>query len=95
MIRFQACNSKMALFGGPAPSFLEFRKQPDNSFKCVEVSSNEALPNSHTTDLGPILDAKIPLQKVNTKVVEIEYLNELHNAIDNEPEEIQESNDKE
>lgn len=69
MYRIGARCQKLPKFAAFAPSFKETKVNDDGSVEEVDVPSNKPLPDSEMFDLKNVLDAGIPLQHVNTKVI--------------------------
>jgi hypothetical protein len=51
-----------------APSFKSYKTLADYSVQEVDVPSNLPLPDASTTDIRRLIEAKIPLETVNTKI---------------------------
>lgn len=69
MYRIGARCQKLPKFAAFAPSFKEIKVNDDGSVEEFEVPSNQSLPDSEMFDLKHITEAGVPLQQVNTKVI--------------------------
>lgn len=53
-----------------APSFKETVIGKDGKVETLDVSSSKPIPDPSTTDLEALIDAGIPLQRTNSKVIQ-------------------------
>lgn len=67
-----------------APSFKEIVVNADNSVEEKLIPSNKPLPAPETVDLETMIKAGIPLQRVNSKVIQSDFSDFLSAASDSE-----------